>query len=141
MATTPNVFQELQTALEEFKALLKGPDAQKIKNLIKALKDLFPDIVVLIDNLIELLGKLETAIKKLEIPGGDVGEIVDFAKKVENLVVATKALLPAGDDSTDEVLGALGFIASIPGITDGVKNAIIVLIGEVVTELKLLKAA
>jgi len=142
MPTTPNVFQELQAALEEFKAFLTDNSA-KIRTLVAALIDLFPEIVKLIDELIELLGKLEIAIMNLKLPQGidNLEEVAVFAKKVETLVNATKALLPPGDSAANEVLDAIGFVASIPGITTTVKEDIIKLIGEVVDLLDSLKPA
>ena len=96
----PNLFQELKDALTEFKTFLDA-NVPVIKPAIQALKSIIPQIGDLLDKLIDLMGKLKTAITNLNvgaIPGLD--KVTAFTQGVTTLLQTAKNLLP-NEASTD----------------------------------------
>lgn len=142
MPTPQDLFQELKDALDQFKTFLTSPEFAKVKAVITALIDLIPKIGTLIDDLVKLLGEVRKAVINLKLPAiPDLDNVLLFTKKVQTLVEATEALLPPGDETANDVIKALGFAASLPTITDSLKNDITMLIDDIVHELESLRPA
>lgn len=137
----PNLFDELKDALTNFKTFLHD-NLTIIKPVIIALQPLVPKITELIDQLIDLLGKLSVEIDKLDT--SSVTDKLDTAAKFTNavkvLLETAKPLLSDADKpAVDQALEVVSIVNSLPSI-QGVKDALKGLIDDIVTDLKLLKA-
>ncbi len=135
----PNLFQELKDALTEFKTFL-DTNVPVIKPAIQALKSIIPQIGELLDKLIDLMGKLKTAIQNLNvgaIPGLD--KVTTFTQGVTTLLQTAKNLLPNETSTIDDVLGVANVAGSLPSV-DQLKTEIISLIDAIVVDLNSLKS-
>jgi ABC-type transporter Mla subunit MlaD len=135
----PNLFQELKDVLQEFKDFLDA-NVPTIKPAIQALASLIPQIVELLDLLVNLLNQVKTEVQNLDvaaIPG--LAEVSEFTGKITGLVEAARALLPDElDDEVDQVLEVAGVVTSLPSL-DEVKGEIVALIDAVNAHLNSLK--
>jgi len=135
----PNLFQELKDALTEFKTFL-DTNVPVIKPAIQALKSIIPQIGDLLDKLIDLMGKLKTAINNLNvgaIPGLD--KVTTFTQGVKTLLETAKNLLPNEATTIDDVLSVANVAGSLPSV-DQLKAEILSLIDAIVVHLNSLKA-
>ena len=138
-----NLFEELKSALEEFKDFL---DAQVnvIKPVIAALRAIFPDqIGTLLDTLIGLMNTLKTEVNNIDLTGSvfsNLDKVSDFAGKVTSLVNASRALLPNAAPQFDAVTDAASVIGSLPAVGD-IKGQILTLIDAILAHLNTLKTA
>jgi len=135
----PNLFQELKDALTEFKTFL-DTNVPVIKPAIQALKAIVPQVGDLLDKLIDLMGKLKTAINNLNvgaIPGLD--KVATFTQGVTTLLQTAKNLLPNEASTIDDVLAAANVAGSLPSV-DQLKAEIISLIDAIVVDLNSLKS-
>jgi phage-related minor tail protein len=138
MADTPNLYQELKDALQEFKDFLDD-NVPKIKDAILALGSMFPKLKELIGQLIDLMGDLKEEIDKLDVtavPG--LEELSKFTAGVTTLLTTAKSLLPDKAGTIDQVLGAVNVVGSLPSLGD-VKDEIKTLIDAIVVHLTTLK--
>jgi hypothetical protein len=137
MADT-NLYEELKDALQDLKDFLQTNTAT-IKPAIQALAGVVPQIVTLIDELIDLLGQVKTEIQNLDvsqIPGLD--KVSEFTGSVTTFLETAKTLLPDQKETIDEVIGAASVVGSLPSL-DQVKGEIISLIDAIVANLNQLK--
>lgn len=135
----PNLFQELKDALTEFKTFL-DTNVPVIKPAIQALKSIIPQIGDLLDKLIDLMGKLKTAIQNLNvgaIPGLD--KVTAFTQGVTTLLQTAKNLLPNEARTIDDVLAVANVAGSLPSV-DQLKAEILSLIDAIVVDLNSLKS-
>lgn len=142
MAGNPNLYQDLQNALQDFKKFLDGNMAT-IKPAIQALKTVIPQLSDLIDKLIALLGQLKTAIQNLDVGAGQVGnaiqQVSSFTSNVRTVLTTAEGLLPQNKTDIDAVLSAVDVVGSLPSLND-VKDAILKAIDDVVADLNNLKS-
>jgi hypothetical protein len=139
MATT-NLYEELKDALQELKDFLQANTAT-IKPAVQALAGIVPQVVTLLDELIDLLGQVKTEIQNLDvsaIPGLD--EVSEFTGSVTTFLETAKALLPDQRQTIEDVIGAAGVVGSLPSL-DQVKGEIIALIDAIIANLNQLKPA
>ncbi len=138
MADTPNLYEELKDALQEFNDFLDD-NVPKISAAIVALGSMFPKLKELIQQLIDLMGDLKEEIGKLDVtavPG--LKELSKFTAGVTTLLTTAKALLPKQEDTIDEVLDAVKVVGSLPSFND-LKGEITTLIDKIVVHLNTLK--
>jgi phage-related minor tail protein len=135
-----NLFKELEDALTEFESLLKT-NAPLIKTAVGTIAALFPQIKDLIKKLIELMGKLEAAIDKLDvknIPG--IEEVSKFTTQITTVLTTAKGLLPAEAAAIDEVLAVADVVTGLPSL-EAVKADIKKLLESITTLLKSIQPA
>ncbi len=136
----PNLFEELKTALSEFKGFLDD-NVGTIKPAIAPLDQLTGGRVTeLIDKLIDLLNKLKAEIDKLDptvVPGLD--KVTTFTQSVKSLLETSKSLLPDEADTIDDVIGVADIVTSLPSIEE-LKTEIMSLIDAIITHLVNLKS-
>lgn len=135
----PNLFDELKEALTTFKTFL-DQNVNTIKPAIQALKSIFPQITDLINQLIELMGKLKTEIDKLNpgVVGDALGKVTEFSTGVKTLLETAKGLLPNEADTINAVLEAANVVSSLPSL-DQIKGEIKELIDSIIGNLNQLK--
>lgn len=136
---TPNLFDDLKKSLNDFKTFLDANTAT-IKPAVSALKGVGVPIDDLINQLISLLGRLETEIQALDVshvPG--LAEVSQFTTGVHGLLTAAKNLLPDASSEIDAVLGVADLVTGLPSL-DQVKTEILTLIDGVVADLNSLKS-
>jgi hypothetical protein len=136
----PNLFEELKTALTDFKTFL-DQNVGTIKPAINALAALIPQINELIDKLIDLMGKLKTEIQNLDvsnIPG--LAQASEFTEKIKSLLTTTKGLLPDQAGTIDDVLEVANVVSGLPSL-DAVKGEILALLDAINAHLASLKSA
>jgi hypothetical protein len=140
-ATTPtNLFNDLKSALTDFKTAL-DTNVPKIKQAFQALASLVPQITVLVDKLIGLMGSLKTAISNLDIkniPG--LAEASDFTDKTKVFLNTAASLLPDQAGPINDVLSVADVVSSLSGLGDSTKTEILALIDDIVKQLQSLKS-
>lgn len=130
----PNVFQELKDVLNELKAFLDGPTVATIKKAISTIAALVPQINDVIDDLIALLKKLDTAIGNLSVGnvgGPELEKVSQFTKSIKTLLETAKGVLPNEAAEIDKVLSGLDLVAGLPSV-DKLKDEIRKLLGEII---------
>jgi ABC-type transporter Mla subunit MlaD len=133
-----NLYEELKNALKDLKDFLDA-NVATIKPAVQALAALVPQVVTLIDELINLLKELKTEIQNLDVGGiPGIEEVSQFTGKVTNFLQAAKALLPDQQATIDEVLATASVVTSLPSL-DQVKTEILALIDAIVANLNQLK--
>jgi hypothetical protein len=139
MADT-NLYDDLKKALQELKDFLEHNTAT-IKPAIQALAGAVPQINTLINELIDLLGKLKTEINNLNVAGiPGLAQVSQFTQAATAVLTSAKALLPDEASAIDQVLGAANVVGGLPTL-DQVKAEIISLIDAIVADLNQLKSA
>lgn len=137
-----NLYQDLQTALQDFKKFLDD-NTKTIKPAIQALKAVIPQLGDLIDQLIKLLRKLKTEIQNLDVGAGQVGDAIKqvsaFTTGVKTLLTTAENLLPQNKADIDAVLSVVDVVSSLPSLND-VKDAILKAIEDVIADLNNLKS-
>ncbi len=134
-----NLFQELKDVLKDFKEFL-DENVLKIKPAVQALAALVPQINELIDELIDLMGKLKTEIQELDVNIPEVTDALAFTEKVKALLTASKDLLPDQSEEIEKALGVANVVTSLPSL-DAIKGEILSLIDAITAHLNSLKAA
>ena len=135
----PNLFQELKDALTEFKTFL-DTNVPVIKPAIQALKSIIPQIGELLDKLIDLMGKLKTAINNLNVGAiQNLDKVTAFTQGVTTLLQTAKNLLPNEASTIDNVLAVANVAGSLPSVGQ-LKAEIISLIDAIVVDLNSLKS-
>ncbi|HEY0017458.1 MAG TPA: hypothetical protein VGC13_14195 [Longimicrobium sp.] len=138
MADT-NLYQDLKTALEQFKTFLDA-NFTTIKPAIAALRTAVPQITQLLDKLIALMGQLKTEIENLNvgaIPG--LAQVAQFTDGVKALLTTAENLLPAQKPAIDQVLAVVNVVSGLPTL-DTVKADILALLQHITTKLTELKS-
>lgn len=141
MANGSNLYQELKDVLADFKTFLDN-NVATIKPAIQALASLIPQIVDVIDLLVNLMNQIKTEIQNLDvsaIPG--LSEVSQFTTQISNFLDAAADLLPDETDSTvASIRSALNVVGGLPSLDD-VKQEILDLITTIVDDLNGLKPA
>lgn len=131
---TSNVFQDLKTALTDFKAIL-DTNAATIKPAIQALKAILPQAGDLVSQLITLLNQLKTNIQNLDVSNvTGLPQLSSFATSAETLLLTAENLMPDQESKIDTVLGELSVIQALPSL-DAVKQDILTLIDGIIGDL------
>lgn len=136
MATT--IYQDLKDALQTFKDFLDA-NVTTIKPAIQALISIIPQLGDLLNQLIDLMGKLKAEIQKLDpgaVPGLD--KVSAFMTGAKTLLTTAENLLPAQKSAIDQVLGVISVAEGLPTLTQ-LKQEILNLIDAVVADLTQLK--
>lgn len=137
---TPNLFDEIKEALDEFKKFLDD-NAGTIKPAIAPLDQLTGGRVTeLINSLVSLLNKLKAEVEKLDpnlIP--ELDKVTTFTTSVKTLLESSKSLLPNETATIDDVIGVADIVTSLPSI-DQLKTEITGLIDAIITHLNNLKS-
>lgn len=135
-----SLYEELKTALGDFKTFL-DENVSTIKPAITTLAAIIPQIVDLIDLLIELMGTIRTEIENLDvgsIPG--LSEVSSFTDGIKTLLETSRDLLPEDAKGTaDDVLEVVNVVSGLPTL-DNVKAEILSLIDAIVAHLNSLKS-
>jgi hypothetical protein len=136
-----NLYQELKDVLQDFKTFLDD-NVPTIKPAILALASLIPEIVDLIDLLIDLMGDIKTEIENLDVSDiPALSQVSEFTEKISNFLDASADLLPDDADGTvEDIRSAISVVGGLPSL-DEVKQDILDLIGDIVTHLNSLKPA
>lgn len=136
----PNLFEELKSALQEFKDFLDA-NVNTIKPAVAPLDQLTGGRVSeLITKLIGLMNDLKGEIDKLDpnlVPGLD--KVTTFTQSVTTLLQTSKSLLPDQASTIDDILGVAGIVTSLPSI-DQLKTELKALIDAIVGHLNSLKS-
>ncbi len=135
-----NIFEELKNLLTEFQTFLEQ-NVATIRPAILAIAGVFPQIVELIDKLIELMNKLKTEINNFDlgnIPG--LTEATQFINMIKSFLESARTLLPDEAGTINDVLSVADVVGSLGGLTD-VKTDILKAIDTIVTQLASLKPA
>jgi hypothetical protein len=133
------LFDELKDVLQDFQTFLHD-NVATIQPAIQAIASLIPQVNDLIDLLLELMGKLKTAIDELDvsaIPG--VGDVAEFTGKIPALLDAAKKLLPDETSAIDTIGDVADVVTGLPSVED-VKATLIQLIDAITADLSSLKA-
>jgi hypothetical protein len=133
------LFDELKDVLQDFQTFLHD-NVATIRPAIQAIASLIPQVNDLIDLLLDLMGKLKTAINELDvsaIPG--VGDVAEFTGKIPALLDAAKKLLPDESSSIDAIGDVADVVTGLPSVED-VKATLIQLIDAITADLSSLKA-
>lgn len=134
-----NLFEQLKEVLADFKEFL-DENVPVIKPAIQAIASLVPQVNDLIDQLVELLGKLKTEIQNLDvgaIPG--LEQVAAFTGKIPAFLEAAKKILPNETASIESIADVADVVTGLPSI-DAVKAEIISLVDAIVAHLNGLKA-
>ena len=136
----PNLFEEVKTALNDFKVFLDG-NVSKIKPAVAPLNQLTGGrISELITKLVDLMNKLKAEIDKLNpnlVPG--LAEVTRFTQGIKTLLQTSKSLLPNETATIDDIIGVADIVTSLPSI-DQLKTEIKGLIDAIVGHLNSLTA-
>jgi hypothetical protein len=135
-----NLFEQLKEVLADFKSFLDST-VPTIKPAIQAIASLIPQVLELVDLLIDLLGKLRTEISNLDvsaIPG--LSEVAEFTAKVTTLLEAAEKLLPDEADSIRQIGDVADVVTGLPSL-EAVKGEILTLLDAILTHLNSLKTA
>ncbi len=128
----PNVFQELKNALTELKTFLHGPEVTTVQKAIKALAAIVPQINDVVNDIINLLNKLDTEIQNLNIPAIEgLDKVTTFIGSMKAVLEAAKAVLPNESSKIDDVITGTDLVAGLPSVND-IKGEIHTLIADVV---------
>lgn len=136
-----NLYQELKNVLEDFKTFLDD-NVSTIKPAIQALASLIPQVVDVIDLLINLMNQIKAEIENLDvsaIPG--LSEVSQFTSQITNFLDASADLLPSDTQGTvEDIRSVINVVGGLPSL-DEVKQDILDLIDAIVTHLNSLKPA
>ncbi|WP_020669584.1 hypothetical protein [Amycolatopsis nigrescens] len=133
-----NLFEELKAVLADFKGFL-DENVPVIKPAIQAIASLVPQVKDLIDLLIELVGKLKTAVNELDvgnIPGLET--VSELTGKIPAFLEAAKKLLPNETSTIDAISDVTDVVTSLPGV-DAIKEEIVALLDAITVHLNSLK--
>jgi len=135
-----NIFEELKNLLTEFQTFLEQ-NVATIRPAILAIAGVFPQIVELIDKLIELMNKLKTEINNFDLGNiNGLTEATQFINMIKSFLESARTLLPDEAGTINDVLAVADVVGSLGGLTD-VKADIIKAIDTIVTQLASLKPA
>jgi hypothetical protein len=141
MANGTNLYEELKDVLEDFKSFLDS-NVATIKPAIQALASLIPQIVDVIDLLVNLMNQIKTEIENLDvsaIPG--LSQVSQFTTQISNFLDASADLLSSDTSSTvASIRSAINVVGGLPSL-DTVKQDILDLITSIVGDLNELKPA
>ncbi|HOU39921.1 MAG TPA: hypothetical protein PK829_01515 [Promineifilum sp.] len=135
-----NIFEELKNLLTEFQTFLEQ-NVATIRPAILAIAGVFPQIVELIDKLIELMNKLKTEINNFDLGNiNGLTEATQFINMIKSFLESARTLLPDEAGTINDVLAVADVVGSLGGLTD-VKTDILKAIDTIVTQLASLKPA
>jgi ABC-type transporter Mla subunit MlaD len=131
MIMAVNLFDELKSALQDFKDFLE-PNVTKIAPAVQALAGLIPQVKDLITQLADLLRKLQTEITNLDVSGVQgLAEVSDFTGKAKAVLEAARNLLPNEAGTINDVIGIADVVTGLPSL-DQVKTEITTLLGDLI---------
>ncbi|HQF72191.1 MAG TPA: hypothetical protein PLH39_13030 [Promineifilum sp.] len=134
------MFEELKNLLTEFQTFLEQ-NVATIRPAILAIAGVFPQIVELIDKLIELMNKLKTEINNFDLGNiNGLTEATQFINMIKSFLESARTLLPDEAGTINDVLAVADVVGSLGGLTD-VKTDILKAIDTIVTQLASLKPA
>jgi phage-related protein len=136
---TPNIYQDLKNALNDFKTFLDA-NVATIKPAIQALKAIVPQVGDLVNQLIALMNKLKTEVQNLNVsnvPG--LSQLSTFTTAAQTLLQTAENLLPNDKTDIDAVLSVVSVVQALPSL-DTVKQDILNLIDGVIGDLNTLNA-
>lgn len=134
-----NLFEELKSALSEFKGFL-DTNVPVIKPAIQAVAGVIPQVNDLLTQLAALLGSLKTEVQNLDVAGiPGLSEVAQFTSMTSNLLTAAKNLLPGAADEIEAVENVASVVTSLPEL-DEVKGEILSLLDAVIAHVNSLKA-
>jgi len=136
---TPNLYQDLKNALNDFKTFL-DTNVATIKPAIQALKAIVPQVGDLVNQLITLMNKLKTEVQNLNVsnvPG--LSQLSTFTTAAQTLLQTAENLLPNEKSDIDAVLSVVSVVQGLPSL-DQVKQDILNLIDGVIGDLNTLNA-
>lgn len=142
MATTPtSIYDDVKKQLQDFQSFL---DAHKndIKPAIQAIRAVLPQVDDLLTKLIDLMGKIDDAIKNLDIskiPG--VAQVTTFTQSVTTLLQTVVNLVPSEADAINTVLGVAKVVGGLSDLGGTIKTDIDTAIQAIIGDLKFLQAA
>jgi hypothetical protein len=135
-----NLFEDLKNALQELKTFLDTNTAT-IKPVIQQIAALVPQVTEVIDQLVNLLGRLKTEIQNLDVGAiPHLDKVAQFTGAVKTVLTTSRNLLPGQAGAIDQVLGVVDVVGGLPSL-DQVKAEIIALIDAIVGNLNQLKPA
>lgn len=135
----PNLFEELQEALDEFNEFLES-NRGTIKPAVAPLDELTDGRVTeLINELKGLLGTLREEIDKFDLGqiGDAITEVTGFTQNVRTLLETSKALLPDEADTIDDILDVADIVTSLPSV-EQLKDELKQLIDDIIGHLDFL---
>jgi len=135
-----NIFEELKNLLTEFQTFLEQ-NVATIRPAILAIAGVFPQIVELIDKLIELMNKLKTEINNFDLGNiNGLTEATQFINMIKSFLESARTLLPDEAGTINDVLAVADVVGSLSGLDD-VKGEILTTIDAIVAHLNSLKPA
>jgi ABC-type transporter Mla subunit MlaD len=139
-----NLYEQLNDALQEFKSfldkLVATDEFDILKTVLETLQGFVPQITQMIDKVIELLQDLKAGIAEIDL--GNIPDL-DTATKLSANITATLAaaspFLPGRHSEITTVVNTANVIASIPGLTEELRNKIIACIDVIIDRMTKLK--
>lgn len=126
----PNIFEELDAALKDFRTFLETEDTvQIIKNTVQTLAGFIPALANLID---EIVGILKTVLAEVEdkdlgdIPEVDVPKVLAFVQKLDRALETSRTLVPETvSQRIGDVQDVTTLMSSLPQLTEELKQSIV----------------
>lgn len=135
-----NPFQELHDLLKELEEFLTTTLTPDVKNLIRSVGALVPQVPELIDLIVDLLGQVDSEIRAIDLTAPGLTEASEFADKVVDVLKATRPFVSsAAGASVDNIVAKAEALSSFSAVGEELRNAILALIATIVTELNSLK--
>jgi ABC-type transporter Mla subunit MlaD len=141
-ATASSLFDDLKQALTTFKQFLDSASANDgLKNAIKAVKAVVPQVGDLLTKLIGLMDQLKTEINSLNAGavGAGLTTATQFVSSAKTLLDTAKSLLPNDAATIDQILAVVNVVSSLPSL-DAVKTEILSLIDTIKADLTTLNS-
>lgn len=140
MDEVENVFAELDSLLSEFRTFLNTDSTiQDIKTAVEALAQIVPPVADILDRLRTVFVVLRTEIQQIDItniPAVDVEQITEFAGRVRDTLETARSLVPSQGDTIDSVVESADLIASLPELTEDLKNSILDSLDDIINLLE-----
>ena len=140
MDEVENIFAELDSLLSEFRTFLEtDTTVQDIKTAVEALAQIVPPVADILDRLKTVFEVLRTEIQNIDItdiPAVDVEQITEFAGRVRDTLETARSLVPGQGDAIDSVVESADLIASLPELTEDLKNSILASLDAIIALLE-----
>lgn len=140
MDEVENIFAELDSLLSEFKTFLETDNTvQDIKTAVDALAQIVPPVADILDRLKTVFEVLRTEIQNIDItdiPAVDIEQITEFAGRVRDTLETARSLVPSQGGAIDSVVESADLIASLPELTEDLKNSILASLDTIIALLE-----
>ena len=140
MDEVENIFAELDSLLSEFRTFLETDNTvQDIKTAVEALAQIVPPVADILDRLKTVFEVLRTEIQNIDItdiPAVDVEQITEFAGRVRDTLETARSLVPSQGEAIDSVVESADLIASLPELTEDLKNSILASLDTIIALLE-----